>query len=299
MHPAPFARQFLVAVGLIAYSGVGVFAQEAPPEKKYLLKEANAAVGDVSVLDQTSSLQIEVFGTPRDIPGATPRSFELTQRRREKFTETILAVGKEGVTQVRRVYSVSRKQEKNGPGATLKTTVSSYQGKTVTIKRISGKTLVTVSKGKLTPAEQKDLKERFDQDTDFNMFPDHEVGPGDEWSVDEAVIKRKFSADHASLQARFVDVAPFEGHQCARIAITMQMEGKAGPNPLTWEMQGEFFFALDLQRILSGKVSGPVNTKGSVESRGITVDIEGLGTGGFNYSQQWLKVAGKPVPAGK
>jgi hypothetical protein len=299
MQPILPARSFLAVFGVVTMLGAAALAQPAPEAKKYLLKEASAAVGDVSVLDQSSNLQMEVFGTPRDIPGATPRSFELVQRRREKFTETVLAVGKDGVTQVRRVYTISRRQEKSGPEAALKTTVSSCQGKTVTIKKVAGKTLVTAAKGKLTPADIKELKERFEQDSDFNMFPMHEVGPGDEWAVDEAVIKRKFGVEHASLQAKFVEVVPFKGHPSARIAITMHMEGKAGPNPLSWDMEGEFHFALDLQRTLSGKLHGPVNTKGAVESGGITVDVEGLGEGAFNHSQQWLKVAGKPVPVTK
>jgi hypothetical protein len=297
MQPASFTRSYLATVGLAALLGAAALAQQAPEAKKYLLKNEEYAVGDVSTVDLNSSIKMEMFVTPQGVADATPRSFNLLQDEREKYTETVLAVGKDGITQLRRVYSVSRTQRKIGPDAPLKTVARTYQGKTVTIKRVGEKVVVTLDKGKLAAADLKELQRRFGTDNDFKFFPDHEVGPGDEWAVDESLLKRKFGAEQASLKAKFVDVVPFEGQPCAHITMNLQMVSKAGKDPLTWDIQGETYYALALGRTLSSKLSGPLNTKGTANSGGTALDIEGLGTGAFSHTQKWLKVGGKaPAP---
>jgi hypothetical protein len=62
-------------------------------------------------------------------------------------------------------------------------------------------------------------------------------------------------------------------------------------------MRGDLYFALDLQRILSLKLSGPMEIKGVLENGGLTFDLDGGGVAEFNWAQTAIEIAGKPAPA--
>jgi len=292
----------LISAGALAFSicvVVCAVAQEQPAAKKYLLKEAPAAVGDVSVTDRTNGFQMDVYGKPHGVEGAVPQNLPVSRRSREKFTETVLAVGKDGPTRVRRVYAIARRNDTPKPGLPAKVLVESRQSKTLTFVRAGGKITVTAATGKLTATETKSLAERFKPGSDVRTFPDHEVAIGDEWTIDNSAVGKLQGIGKMILKCRFLEIVPFQGRECAHLSIEVNMESNADRFPLIWAIKGDVYHAIDLQRILSVQMTGPVEMTGSLKSNDITIDLEGIGTGDIKMTQTWSKIAGKPLPAPK
>jgi hypothetical protein len=285
-------------LGLVVLGLTAAAAQEQTP-RKYLLKEAPAAVGDVSVLERSDGFKMDVYGKPRDIEGAVPQSLPITRRGREKFSETVLAIDKDGASHVRRTYTIARRQDTVKPGGPVKIVVAGRQGKTITLLRKGGKVIVAAAKGKLTAPEIKNLQTQFKPGSDIKTFPDHEIAIGDEWTIENAEAAKRQGLKSLILKCRLVELVPFQGRECAHVAVEMNMEADQNGFPLTWAMKGDLYHALDLQRSLSLKLSGPVEMKGSVKSNDLTIDLEGFGTGDFSLTQVWSKIAGKPLPPAK
>jgi hypothetical protein len=273
--------------------------QEAP--RKYRLHEVDAAKGDVyvkeSLGEMNMELQAKILGSDQVLP-----SIPMIYRDREKFTETVFALDKKGPSHLQRSYSAARTQSTGAPGEPPKTVTHPRQGKTVVFQRVKGKLRITATPGKLPAAEIKKLTEDFEKPSDRKFFPDHEVGPGDEWSIEGAEAARLFGGgayEKVNVKARFEDVVSFRGRQCAKVQVSILVEGKSNGIPMQMTLEGPIHHALDLQRTLSAEMSGAVTMKATIEQKPATVELDGAGIAKFSWSSQWLKIAGKPVPAPK
>lgn len=271
-------------------------AQDEEPAKKYLLKESPPAVGEVCVVERSEGETLEIYATPRGQEGLIPDPIKSERHLRERYVETVLALDKDGaVTQLQRAYRTARTQQTAGKLEPLKTVVHGRQGKTITLKRIGTKTVVSVAGGKLSAAETKELSLPLERAGVPNLLPEHEVGPEDEWDVEEARLVRAFGMEHGSLKVRFIEVKPFRGHPCARLSLDLQLDGKTPKGTISWNVEGESYFALDLQRTLLLKFSGPVSTTGVGRYEGQIADLAGEGIGEFSLSRDLIK-KGKPAP---
>jgi hypothetical protein len=274
-------------------------AQEEEPARKYLLKETAPVMGDVTVVERSEDETLEIYATPRGMEAQIPEPTKFGRHLRERFTETVLALDKEGqITQLQRVYTAARTQQTAGTLDPPKNLVHGRQGKTVTLKRVNGKTVVTVANGKLSAAETRELARELDRAGVLNLFPDQEVSPDDEWDVEEARVVKAFGMEHGTLKVHFIEVKPFRGHPCARLSLDLQLEGKDARGPISWNLEGTTFFAVDLQRTLYAKYSGPVSTMGVGKAEGHIADLAGEGIGEMTVSRNVIK-KGKlpPKPA--
>lgn len=221
---------------------------------------------------------------------------QTSSREREQFTESILGA-RPGATTSRRVYAVSRTAETGIEGKTV-TKVSSLQGKTMTLRVADGKASITAISGALAPDDRKALLDGLVKRIPF--FPDREIGPGDEWSPDPALLAASFKgANNPRMKARFEEVVDCGGHPCARIHVEMTIEGKPEGSPLALSLKtsGNAYYALDIQRLLVTEATGPITAKGEVPGPdGKPLMMEATGTWTLKQSSRWLKIEGKPAP---
>src|SRR5437660_232637 len=107
----------------------------------------------------------------------------MSQKHRETFREQVLTVDSDGkASAMRRTYTVARDMsaEGNGPARDI---VRSYQGKTVTIRRVGDGATVTVDKGSLTAKDRAELQQKV-KHVKARFFADHPVAIGEEWMAD-------------------------------------------------------------------------------------------------------------------
>jgi hypothetical protein len=267
----------------------------AQAQEKYRLTDASA-VGDDSVVEQRLSMGLQLRGTVE----GKKISRDMAHRSEETYHEEVFHLdASEENFGLRRTYSLNREYDKDGPGAEKKK-VSSLEGKLVEIRRANGKVTIVCPKGKIAEADRKELAEHMSH-PDPKFFPDREVGPGDEWAVDAKSAASFFEgAESANILCRFEGVEEHAGHKCARLRVTMSMDGQPEgmPVPMTMKLAGDMFYALDLQRPLSLELNGTV----SIKSDGLggvpgSNTLQASGPMKMSMKTRWIKVAGKPVTA--
>lgn len=262
----------------------------AAQEKVRLLEAVTA--GDVVETDGKMSMLM----TLKTTSGGQAVSFDLSGSETQKYRDQVLAVDEKGVpTAMRRVYSIKRETQK-APGEKEQRKVSPLEGKTIEFHRDGDRTELTVQKGTLPDEERQQLIEEFDAKR-ISFYPDREVGPGDEWSVDSRAAAQIFGQfEKATVKCHFQDIAEYDGHRCARIHVIVDATGKFEDDapPSQVKLTGDLYQALDLQRPLAVNMTGSITMKpekaGDAEGQ-----ISGSGTMQARETYRWTKVAGKPV----
>jgi hypothetical protein len=289
----PVSRTFqwpALGVAVVFIGGAGAFGQA-----KYRLHDRYSP-GDTCTVD--SSMDLSTMMTV-SVPGNGDQQLPFSERQRASYREKILEVGDKGPTAVRRTYSVARAVTTD-PYLNEHTKVSSFQGKTITLRRTGGQVTMTAVAGKLAEVDRKELAGELSH-SDLDLFPDREVAPGDEWPVDTQDLASPFPGAHrAESKYQFVEAVPYAGHPCAKIHVTADLEGQV-PNsdaPITIKLSGDLYHAIDVKRTLSADLSGPVTISGARTENGMTVRISGQGTMHIKEARHWLIVKGHPVAGG-
>jgi hypothetical protein len=280
-------RFFLfLAAGLLA--GSAALAQQ-----KHRLRDV-ASAGDLAAIESNMDMSLTIRSMANGQEGP---SFSFENRETEQYTEEVLSVSKGDATGVRRSYTLAGSLETE-PSGEKKVNVSPLQGKTVTIRRKGSQVDVTAAEGELDDKTRKDLRFALDNHG-RRFFPDRDVTPGDEWTVDPKVAARLFDgAEQAVLRGSFVEVVEHQGLRCARVRVNIDVSirEEGAPGPIRMNLEGDLYHALDLNRVLSLDVSGPVLMEGKIEEDGVVVELRGRGTTRMRVTQKWLKVGGKAVP---
>lgn len=286
---APKLLAFLLLLGAIAGTA-------APEGQKQRLVDRYAA-GDVHQVENTFSMAMDMVVS---LPDGNASTIKFSSRERTSYREDVLAVDAQGPARLRRTYAVSRSADTDADGT--KVNVSSLQGKTVTLRRVGQKVTVLARGGKISAEDRKSLTDEL-RNRPPKLFPDHAVAPGDEWEVDARDLMRSFategSLDRAVMKARFQDIVPFGGHQCARVHVTLELSGRPTPQPfeMTSTLSGYVYHALKIQRSVGADLTGPMTIRGHTESDGVQAEMKGDGTMTMKWGDRFLKVAGKPVAA--
>ncbi len=291
-HPA-IAGVALLALTLSGSGASRVGAQD-PGATKYLLPDLSAA-GDVrsveDVLDMSMDMTVSVEGQES--------AAKFSQRSREAYTETIVAVDAEGApTMVKRAYTVAREAETPPMGKTV-VRVSSLQGKTVTIRIAGDQVAVTADKGMLAPEDVKELQGKFGKNAEPEFIPQRELALGEEWVLDGAALGSALKGlEKGGIRGKLERIFPKHGHSLAEVRFNMQLHGtpEGAPLPLTMKGAGTGIYDLTLKRERDMQFSGPVTTEGEIEENGHKLKLKGEGKMNASTKVQWLKVAGKPVP---
>ncbi len=289
--------RWVVSVFAALVLGAAAFGQEGSPEKQ-VLKEIAVSVGDVYVISVRNNLEMQVRGVPE---GSTEAVVDAPYvlNVQEKYTQSILAISGEKPTYFTRKYNISKVTRTKSAGEEPTTSVLPRHGKTLTV-RVKGKAVtITSGKDKLPAPEIAALKRIFLSEGTVNPYPAHPVGPGDEWTKEGSEVVKDPSGGVRRLQAKYLDVVQYEGHPCARISLTMEMNTEQGGIPIQTTMTGEVMHALDIHRDLSVNLSGDINAKSKITRNGITVDMSTQGISSFTQTEVWLKSKGKPVPKPK
>lgn len=271
---------------------VTLVAAGAAAQQKYRLRSVYRA-GDFSQVESELDMALDMRVTAGEqvVP-----SLRFTNRELEKYTEEILTTDKRGASGLRRVYAVARSTETDPTGATKKQ-VSSLQGKTVAIRRQGGKVVITSTPGKLSPEDRKPLLDDLDND-EAAFFPDRDVAPGDEWTVDPKRAARLFDdVQSAAIRCRFEEVTRYAGRECARIRMAVDLIGQPEgmPGQLTMKLAGDGYYALDLERPLALDLGGTITLQGKSKENGVDVVYTGDGTFKARETVRWVKIGGKPV----
>src|SRR5205085_4577179 len=122
---------------------------------------------------------------------------------------------------------------------------------------------VICDKGKLAAADEKSLKnEVLGQPAAPPFFPDHEVAPGDEWEINSEKLATAFGkgVQKATAKARFEEVVESAGHPCAHVHLDLDVaaQPEGFPSLLTFQLSGDVYYAIDLQRTLTAALTGPL-----------------------------------------
>lgn len=242
---------------------------------------------DVST-DFTMAMEVKVKRGEETGPTST-----MTSRQSQRYREEILVRGAKGTTALRRTYSVARESEKNPDGE--KNTVSSLQGKTITLKKVGGKTVISVNKGQLQKKDREEVSNDLDSDQ-MPFFPPHPVAIGEEWEVDTKKLGRLFhdlgKSGKAEAHGRLDELTEKDGHPIARVHLTLHVERQTGDEPrMVMDLQGDLIHRTDLQRTLSVDAAGPLTFKGQANG----FDFDGQGTAEMKWRFKPVKLAGKLV----
>jgi hypothetical protein len=289
--PATLLLGYLALAGYLA-SAAGSQAQE--PAEKYRLTSVSQ-VGDVVVHEVQRTLDLDVTGTAGE---TTLGTFRFASDEVERYREEVLSVDAQGQpTGLRRTYAISKSSETNPDGT--KEEVSSKQGKAIAIRRKNGKTVVTTAGGKLSADDLADLQDELDPGPE--LLPRRPVGVGETWTVNltkQALASMK-GLEVGSLKGRLQEIVDYGGRRCARVHLVMALSGHPSAQKgmrMTATLEGDEYFALDLQRELGGGGTGPLTCSGSIQQNGATIKLKGTGTLEMRDLHQWIKIGGQPVP---
>jgi hypothetical protein len=275
--------------------GIGMLvAAAAFAQEKYRLRDAYAA-GDTCTVDTSMDLDLELSVST---PGQEVNSLPVVTRWREGYRQSVLATDARGPSGLRRNYTIARTVTLDPSHQERKATLP-LQGKTVVIQRKGGKVVVTASPGKLPARELQPLARELEH-SDMEAFPDREVRVGEQWPIDPKLMMRRFPGmDRADATYQFQEVVQYAGHPCARIRVTLELAGQvpqAGV-PLTAQLTGDLYHALDLKRMLGYDLRGPTTIKAEKDEHGISMTVEGTGTIRVKETRRWQKVRGRSVAA--
>lgn len=275
-----------VLIGCLA-AGVGVRAQ-APDSKPVLLKDGTAA-GDVADVETDFHMAMEIKASRGK---ETAPSMEMTSHQTQRYREETLSRDAKGVTALRRTYQVAKEYEKNPDG--VKNRVLSLQGKTLVLKRVGGKPVLTVLRGKLSPEDRKDVLDDLDGNR-LPFFSRKPVAVGEEWTVDQKDLRMLFDdlgkEGKVDVQARLDELTVQNGHPVARVHVRLHVERQAPEQPaMTMDLQGDLIHRTDIQRTVSVDLVGPTTLRGETEG----FHMEGEGTTEMKWRFKPVKLAGKP-----
>ncbi len=296
-HSSAHALLSIAGVVLLGSSllSSGVRAQDEP--RKYDLKENVFRAGDAYAREQVITMEMAVELREEGAPVALP-GFTMVNRGREAFTDAVLKVDATGPTELRRIYQVAREAETGVPGQPDKVTTLPRQGKTLTFRRAGTKVTVTPSKGTLPAAELKKLREEWGDNSDVKFFPEKPVAVGEEWTVTskpgEALAK---GMDKLVAKGKLEEIVMFQGRECAKISVNVEMSGKAGELPMTISASGAVYHDLERQSSLSVDISGPASMSGKLKQNAGVIEMMGTGTFSLKETVRWSRVAGKPIQA--
>jgi len=261
--------------------------------QSFRLKEVVSA-GDVGTIVSSFDISVDARAQVLDQESPAMRTRNLQEA---SYTVTVLSADAKGNPTGAKLRFTRAKMMMQLPGRRGVTRTSPAQGKTVTIKKIGGKTTVSIDRGKLTAQDRAQLQEALDDDWS-TVFPDYEVAIGEEWSIDSGVFARKAlgSDATATVTGQVLDVVQKQGRPCARARLTMEISGRPQGEPLDMsiKLSGELYFATDIKRVLVVNLSGPVTISGEIVQGGASLAIHGQGTSRLYYNSKWNKIAGRP-----
>ena len=267
----------------------------ASGQQKYRLRDRYAA-GDTSSVDSSEdmSLIVSVKANSEELT-----QFILAKRERDVYVEQTVATDSAGPSVLRRTYSVARGVDTNPMTGQEHQRTFSLQGKTIVIRRDGDVVKITADKGKVAPEDRRQLLEALDH-TDMDLMPDHDVAPGDEWTVDPRFATSSLEGVRkADIKCRFLEVVQRAGRQCAHLQVNIDLDSQPenSPGSITMKLSGDLYQPLDLKRSLGVELSGPVTLTGREARDGVTYFFSGEGSMRIKETRRWLKVNGKAVTA--
>ena len=290
-------RTTVALLSLALLSSSQLFAQEQT--KKYRFNEDHV-LGDVFVREINLSEGTDVMAVRSDQQTLGPLTD--VHRHHLKYKESILAADTQGPSSVRRVYLTARAQDTKEMGGTPASTTQVLQGKTVLAQRKGGKLVITsvTANGakavKLPAAALREITEDLQADA-ARYFPDRELSKGEEWSTPLPGLEKILSTtSRMECNGRVEEESTFKGHPCVRVSVTADIAGKSSGGDVTLSLGGDIFYALDMQRIIQSKLSGPVTFKKTEMQGGMEIKLDGQGVLDYTDTVQYLQVAGKPAP---
>jgi hypothetical protein len=266
--------------------------QDPPP--KFLLREPLSA-GDAAVITEGYRIDMKALAQVADVE---TKAMPVMDSQEENYSLNVLSTDGKGKATGVKVHFIRERRSARWPGGKTVSRTASLEGKTVTVKRVGGRTVVTVDRGKLAAMDRASAA-AASEDELSDLFPDYEVMLGEEWTRDSQDFpKRALGTDaNATVTGQLLDQVRKGGHPCVREKLTIELTGRPTGQPfeMNVKMSGYVYFATDIKRFLSINLSGPVSMDGEIVMQGASVAIHGEGTTRVNFSSKWTKVAGKAI----
>jgi hypothetical protein len=260
-------------------------ASLASAQQKYQLQN-HYAVGDTGDTQSTMDMKLEISV---DINGHKYPPMPYSSRQTEGYRQTVLGVDTAGkLAAIKRSYVAAHEVETDSDGKS-KTTASSLEGKTVTVRRVDGKVQVT-SAAAIADKDRKDLMDALDNSSD-EIFPKRGIAIGEEWTVESKSLARSLGgADKATVKVKLQEVGPHAGYRCAHLKLNIDVVSHV-PNSkmqMTMQLVGDAYQALDIDKPVTFDMSGPITIKGSEKEGDQISTYNGHGTMSVHEAVKWF-----------
>ncbi|HEU4753512.1 MAG TPA: hypothetical protein VFU47_10435 [Armatimonadota bacterium] len=258
-----------------------------------------AAVGDVWRNQEDFKLSLAIVASAH---GQTTPPERGTQHQEWDYTTALTAISPGGRGNSGTVtYHRCRVTEKKGddPAVIRK---SSREGKTVTFRRVGGRTVRLVNGKRLPePKPRKGEPPGRGEEPEVRFLPEGPLEVGEEWSLDGSTLANALGSHGGGsgiIRGRFLEVVRRDGRPCMHARLNVEISGPLEDESATVTMQlsGDLYQALDIGRTLSVSLAGPVTLSGQFQDGGETVKMTGEGSAVYTRQIRWLKLAGKPQP---
>ena len=280
-----------MVIAQCGFLGVLLLIPVIPRQESVKLSEASAA-GDRSFNTEQVSFR---FTMRLKSGGQLSEPFRYSMTGETHTTERVVATdGRGKSTSVRKVYHRARERETTPEGVSS-TGSKSYEGKTVTLRKGPKRTTVR-SSAPISKEDRRELEQEL-QGPSERFYPSGPVTIGQTWTLSAPEIAKFFGGENARVTGKLVEVAPHQGHKSARMEVAVEFSGKIPGAPIYMRvrMEGEVWHSLDIQRVLSVHLSGPVTIQGSMVEGGQKVDVTGEGRARMELAAHWYEVGGRPA----
>lgn len=238
------------------------------------------AVGEVWDFDQTMDVRMNNKGT---LNGQT-QAYETSMRQRRTGRAEVLAVRNGQITSAKIKFGPDCENSMTMNGQSQKLPFP-FAGRTITVTRATDGSIQSDFNAYGDPGSMAELQHAIDPDR--SIYPDREVGVGDEWEGNREALAKTFQLagpnDKAGMTVKLLSVGEHAGRRAAELKVSTAAFKEAQGMTQKMVMQGTMWVDLATGRVLTGELKGTTSQSGKQTGPGpdgqpVTYDVEGEGT---------------------
>ncbi len=305
-------NRWIVACALVSTLAAAVPCVAQDGGADYVLR-ARVSKGDTCVTEYQSRVETTVKGSRgRPVRQITTERQRWTQRildideLRATFGRILRHPNEDAdvltdVTGVARTYSLA--SETVTTGTRRRTRKTPLQGSTFAVKRVHGDVIATSSPRALLGTDRH-LAQMMLPVEGAAMLPGQKVRVGDAWPIDKVLINSvldEYGASAGNTAARLIAVQTIAGVRCARIRLHSVVRLHAWEDCFVRaDLLGEMVFAIDLGKLMSLRLAGPVDLNYVTDAQGTKVHshVPNAARMSFALTNTWVKVDGRALKPG-
>ncbi len=256
-----------------------------------VLLTAKSEIGDVCMV---TDVREAILDETMSVKGSQDEKSKSDHRATQEYKREVMAVDPAGFpSQVKEFFThnwiIDPSNKADMPHH------KDLEGKSVRITRTKDGADVSISSGLLMPSDSEELQ--FEVAAPMHaIFPDHAIAVGQSWTPDPSLFGGSSSMKTSSISATLVDIVQYGGRRCAHFKGSFDTQEPLGSQSKSHTvLSGEGYYAMDIQRMVSLKVSGTVQSLRVEKLDAGPTTFLTKGTVSFSCAWDWKQIAGKPV----